>query len=88
MIEFVLATPVEDDFELGGDEESKNVFWLEGSHGLWEAIGKYSDETKGDDVLVIMPDEKKYAIVPRRQFHETTQTPAATLRSDIAKYIQ
>ena len=88
MIEFVLATPVEEDVELGGDEKSKSIFRLEGSHELSEAIRKYGDETKGDDVLVIMPDEKKYAIVPRRQFHESARTPAATLRSDIAKYIQ
>jgi hypothetical protein len=88
VIEFVLATPVEEDVELGGDEKSKNVFRLEGSHDLSEAIRKYGDETKGDDVLVIMPDEKKYAIVPRRRFHETARAPAATLRSDIAKYIQ
>ena len=88
MIEFVLATPVEEDVELGGDEKSKNVFRLEGSHDLSEAIRKYGDETKGDDVLVILPDEQKYAIVPRRQFHESARAPTATLRSDIAKYIQ
>ena len=88
MIEFVLATPVEEDVELGGDEKSKNVFRVEGSHDLLEAIRKYGDETKGDDVLVIMPDEKKYAIVPRGRFHESARAPAATLRSDIAKYIQ
>ena len=88
MIELVIARPVEEDVEVGGDEKSKDVFRLEGSHDLSEVIKKYSDETKGDDVLVIMPDEKKYAIVPRREFHETTQTPAAILRSDIAKYIQ
>ena len=87
VIEFILATPVEVDAEAGGDEKSKDVFRLEGSHELSE-VRKYSDETKGDDVLVIMPGEKKYAIVPRRQFHETPQTPATTLRSDIAKYIQ
>ena len=85
MIEFVLATPVEEDVKLGGNEKSKNIFRVERSHDLSEAIRKYGDETKGDDVLVIMPDEKKYVIVPRRQFHETTH---ATLRSDIAKYIQ
>ena len=88
MIEFVLATPVEEDVELGGDEKTENVVRVEGSHELSEAIRKYGDETKGDDVLVILPDEEKYAIVPRRQFHETPQTPTATLRSDIAKYIQ
>ena len=88
MIEFVLATPVEEDVELGGDEKTENVVRVEGSHELSEAIRKYGDETKGDDVLVILPDEQKYAIVPRRQFHESARVPAATLRSDIAKYIQ
>ena len=88
MIEFVLATPVEEDAEPGGDEKSKNIFRVEGSHDLSEAIRKYGDETKGDDILVIMPDEQKYDIVPRRQFHESARAPAATLRSDIAKYIR
>ena len=88
VIEFILARPAEEDAELGGGEKSEHVFRLEGSHELSEAIRKYGDETKGDDVLVLMPDEKKYAIVPRRRFHETAQAPAATLRSDIARYIQ
>ena len=88
VIEFVLATPIEEDVELSGDEKPKKVSRVEGSHELWEAIMRYGDETKGDDVLVIMPDEKQYAIVPRRRFHETTQDPAATLRSNITKYIR
>ena len=44
----------------------------EGSHELSEAIRKYGDETKGDDVLVIMPGkELSYAVMPRQKFHET-----------------
>jgi hypothetical protein len=81
VIEFVLATPVEEDAEAGA-----YVFRVEGSHDLSEAVRKYGDETKGDDVLVIMPGENlQYAIMPRQKFHEATKQD---LRSQAAKYIR
>jgi len=86
VIEFVLATPVEKDVEVGGDKKSQPVFRVEGSHDLAEAIRKYSDESKGDDVLVIMPGEKvSYAVVPRQGFHEAIKED---LRSQAPKYIR
>ena len=84
VIEFVLATPVEQ--EVGGDKKLQYAFRVEGSHDLAEAIRKYSDESKGDDVLVIMPGEKvSYAVVPRQGFHEAIKED---LRSQAPKYIR
>jgi hypothetical protein len=86
VIDFVLATPVEKDVEVGGDKKSQPVFRVEGSHDLAEAIRKYSGENKGDDVLVIMPGEKvSYAILPRQGFHEAIKEDS---RSQAPKYIK
>jgi hypothetical protein len=65
------------------------IFRIERSHALAEIIDRYNDEATGEDVLVILPGETpKYAMVPRRRFHETIRTTATTSRSDIMKYIQ
>jgi hypothetical protein len=89
VIDLVLAAPVEKDVEVGGDKKSQPVFRVEGSHDLAEAIMKYSDESKGDDVLVIMPgkmasEKVSYAILPRQGFHEAIKED---LRSQAPKYI-
>jgi hypothetical protein len=86
VIEFVLATPIEEDVEARDDEKSRYVFRVEGSHDLSEAVRKYGDETRGDDVLVIMPGEVvSYAVMPRQKFREAL---GEDLRSQASKYIR
>ena len=74
-----------------GEPEAGNpvIFRIERSHALAEIIDRYNDEATGEDVLVIMPGEApKYAMVPRRRFHEAIRASATTSRSDMMKYIQ
>jgi hypothetical protein len=77
-IEFVLATPVDEDIV---DNGSNYVIRVKGCHEIWDKINQYSADSKGDDVLVMSATKERGVVslragtMARDQFDELFEKP-------------
>ena len=82
VLELMLLAPAGEE-----EPEKAGVFRIEGeaAHDLSELAQRYTAESSGDDVLVVMPDERTWAITKRREFYKTMHEEK---RSQLNKYIR